>query len=186
MELNELLATKRSAVVKRWHDLIRDTYPSDASNFLKKELDRFQNPVGYTITHDLGDFFDACIRGEKVEEVAPKLEFFVKIRSIQDFLPSQAVGFIFHLKQAVRENLKEEIAAGEITEALLRFESSVDTAALHCFESYMKSREKLHELRMNQIRTGPFKAHRRADSSCCSDRCSEKHEEDPKDGETRS
>jgi hypothetical protein len=113
--------------------------------------------VGYIINHDLTDFFAELLEGGALEKTAPFLEYFVKIRAVQEFSPSQAVSFVFLLKKAVRENLKEEIQAGKICGELLDFESRLDQAALLIFEYYTRNREKIHEIRTRQIRSGPFK-----------------------------
>ncbi len=49
MSFESLFPDKGAALAERWLGLIMETYPDDASGFLKKEQDRFRNPVGYTI-----------------------------------------------------------------------------------------------------------------------------------------
>ncbi|MHC4945534.1 MAG: RsbRD N-terminal domain-containing protein [Planctomycetota bacterium] len=179
MDLNSLLAKKKPAILKRWYDLILGTYPADSSNFLKKELDRFRNPVGYTITHDLGELFEELLEGFDEAKILPRLEFFVKIRSVQDFTASQAVSFILQLKTALAECLAEELKDGNVARELLDFTIRLDRVALLAFDLYMQNREKLYELRTKQIKSGPFKRFERSPISLDE----EKNGEDRKDGE---
>lgn len=180
MNLNELLYKKKPAILKQWSSLIHSSYPADASRFLKKELDRFQNPVGHTIAQDLGALFEALIESFDPEKIAPHLSYFVKIRSVQDFTPSQAVAFVFQLKETVRQNLDGELQDGRLAGELLEFESRLDQVALLAFDFYMENREKLFELKSKQIRTGPIKRI----SRCAGSIDLENHGEDRKDGET--
>lgn len=179
MKLVDFLQKKQNAILKQWMEKVQDTYPTDAAKFLKNEKDRFQNPVGHTISHDFGELFSALLGDGPVHELAPLLEYFIKIRSIQEFTPSQAVGFVFQLKAVVRENLQKEIEDGTITKDLLAFESKLDDVALLTFEKYMNCREKLFELKLNQRQNGPMKMVSRPILSC-----RKKNEKDRKNGET--
>ncbi|MFH2001609.1 MAG: RsbRD N-terminal domain-containing protein [Planctomycetota bacterium] len=179
MKLDDLLNKKKKAILAQWLDKVQKTYPADTSRFLKNEKDRFQNPVGHTMAQDLGDVFSALLDHKPVHDLAPLLEYFIKIRSIQEFTPSQAVGFAFQLKEAVRDNLREEIEEGRICADLLEFESSLDDMALLAFENYMNCREKLFELKTKQRQQGPLKMVSRPVLSC-----RRNDEKDRKNGET--
>jgi hypothetical protein len=181
MNLNSLLAKKKPAILKRWYDLILGSYPADSTNFLKKELDQFRNPVGYTITHDLGELFEELLAGFDEAKIVPRLEFFVKIRSVQDFTASQAVSFILQLKTTLSELLAEELEDSDMVRELLDFSIRLDRVALLAFDLYMQNREKLHELRSRQIKRGPFKRYERSPFSL--DEKNKTNGEDRKDGE---
>ena len=123
--LKSLLEKKKSAILDRWVHLILDSYPADTSRFLKKERDRFQNPVGHTILKRTKDLLDALQNGMGPEGFFPLLEDVIKIRSVQDFSPSQAVGIIFLLKKAIREKLAApEALAAPDQPATNRFRSN--------------------------------------------------------------
>jgi len=62
MHLDALLAEKRSNIIKKWRDLIIATYPGDAKRFLRKEKNRFANPVGQTVSKEAGILFDELIK----------------------------------------------------------------------------------------------------------------------------
>jgi len=148
MKLETLLSDKRSKIVKHWLNLVLETYPSDTQRFLKSRSDQFANPVGSTIAESIENLFDELLKGGEINEerVTSILENIVQIRATQDFTPSQAVGFIFFLKQSIREHLKKEMNEEHILKGLLRFEVKVDKLALTAFDIHMKYRERLYEI----------------------------------------
>lgn len=74
------------------------------------------------------------------------------MRSVQDFTPSQAVGFIFLLKKGIGEALKAEIHQESFLKDWIRFQEKIDEMALLAFDIYMSCREKICDLKVNQAR----------------------------------
>jgi hypothetical protein len=62
------------------------------------------------------------------------------------------VGFIFLLKRAIGEILKNEICKESVMDEWLKFQSKIDDLALQAFDIYMDCREKICEIRVNQAR----------------------------------
>lgn len=160
--LKESLSKKRSAILKRWLDLILATYPPETANFLKKQDDPFTNPVGQTILQGIDGIFNDILNGAGSENAAAFLEKVIKIRAVQDFTASQAIAFVFLLKKAVREELKDEIDRDRLHEDLSLLNDRVDELALIAFDMYMKSREKIYELKSNEIKNMTFRLLQRA------------------------
>jgi len=180
MTLIDAISRRKSKILARWCDLVLGSYSADSAAFFKKEKDRFRNPVGYTITNDLARLFDMLLEGFDAEAVGAHLTFFIKMRSVQDFAPSQAVAFAMQLKLTIREELADELAEAENLRALMEFETRLDRLALVAFDLYMQCREKLHEIKTQHIKSGPFKQVDRACRSLDPDLQGEDH----KDGET--
>ena len=151
MALEHLLSQKKPVILEKWLQLILDTYPADSSRFLKQEKDRFTNPVGYTISQELGALYEALLQGVKPDKLTTALDNIIRIRAVQDFSPSQAVAFIFLLKGAVREELASEIRENRLFEDWLQFENRVDELALLTFDIYMECREKVYEIKVNKV-----------------------------------
>lgn len=151
MILEQLLVQKRTQIVGKWFDLILDTYPEDTARFLKREKDRFINPVGYATYQSICEIYDALCQGINLEKMINPTASIIKIRSVQDFSPSQNVIFCFLLKKAIREVGGSDL--GNYNEELFRFESRIDDLALQAFNIYMENREILNEVRMNEIKT---------------------------------
>jgi hypothetical protein len=105
MKLEKLLSEQSSTILKRWLQLILETYPSDTQRFLKKQKDQFANPVRDTISKEIKNIYRELLQGIDREKVSPSLDRIIRIRAVQDFSPSQAIFFVFLLKKVIREVL---------------------------------------------------------------------------------
>ncbi len=143
--------------------MILETYPPDTSRFLKQEKNQFANPVGNTISLEIEDIYEELLHGRDSEKLSHFLDRIIKIRAIQDFSPAQAVVFVFHLKNAVREELGGKIRNDQLFEELLEFERRIDKLALFAFDTYVKCREKVYEIRVAEVKNRVFSLLKRAD-----------------------
>ncbi len=151
MSLDKLLSEKRSTLIKKWRDLIIGSYPTDAQRFLKKEKNRFSNPVGQTISEDVEILFDALTTGDNTEKIPSSLDNMIRIRAVQDFKSSQAVGFVLQLKKVIHEELKNNRQEIEtLNDELEMLEERIEDAALQAFDIYTECRQKLYEVRANE------------------------------------
>ena len=158
MNLKEHLTEKKTGILKKWFDVVVDTYPDETSAVLKKHKAQFTNPVGYTLAEGLEHLFDALLQGLLPDTVSRFLDSIVRLRAIQDFAPSDAVSFIFRLKKEIRNELGTEILAQQgIAEELTAFDSAIDDLALYAFDLYMKCREKIYDLKANEARRMTFR-----------------------------
>ena len=162
INLKDLLLEKKSTILKRWFNMILETYPSTTSNFLKKQKNCFANPVGYNISQGINGIFDELLNEADTDKVSPFLDNIIRIKAVQDFSPSQAMSFIFLLKKALRESLGNKIHETHISKELLLFESKIDNLALLSFDIYMKCRERIYEIKANELRNMPFSLLRKA------------------------
>lgn len=152
MNLADLLAQKRSPIVKKWCDLILETYPEQSRKFLRKQKDRFANPVGRTIFEGIESIFDELVGEADAKKISLFLDNIVRVRAIQDFSPSRAVGFVFGLKKIIKDELESEIRQEAISEEWAAFESRIDSLALLCFDIYTECRQKIFDIRVNEVR----------------------------------
>ena len=152
MELKNLLLQKKASILERWFDLILETYPAGTSKSLKREKDRFVNPVGQTISREIRVLYDGLIQGISTDQLSSSLNNIIRIRSVQDFPPSQAIGFIFLLKKAIREVLESGIQEKQVLGEWLEFQSRIDQLTLLAFDIYMECREKICEIRVNEAK----------------------------------
>ena len=162
MRLNNLLAQRKTAILKNWFTLAIETYPPDTASFLKRQKDPFANPVGRTISKSLEGLFNELLKEMDYEIITSFLDPIIRIRAIQNFSPSQAVSFIFLLKKAVRENTKKEVPEEQLFNELLLFESKIDQLVMIAFNLYMQCREKIYDLKANEMRNTTYKAFKRA------------------------
>jgi len=163
MDLNNLLKQNKDAIVKKWLILIFETYPSDTAKFLKRQKDPFANPVGNTLSVNLGPLFDELLNEMDYETITSYLYPILRIRAVQPILSSsQSTGFIFLLKKVIKESFKKELSDKNILNELLYFETKIDELTLIVFDVYLKCREKVYEIKANEERNRTFRAFERA------------------------
>jgi len=152
MVLKKLLTQNKDSILQRWFKLIADTYPTDVSGFLN-DKDRFSNPVGYTISQEIAALYEELLQGRAdSDKASASLDNIIKIRAIQDCSPQEAISFVFLLKKAMTDELGSEIEKKESFGEWLDFESSIDKLASEAFDKYVKCREKIYELRVNEVK----------------------------------
>ncbi len=152
MSLKNLLLQKRSPIVKKWCDVVLCTYPEQSRTFLKKQKDRFANPVGRTIFEGIESIYDELLQEADADKISLFLDNIVRVRAVQDFSPSRAVGFIFGLKKVIRQELGSEILKEGLAEEWAAFESKIDGLALLCFDIYTACRQKISDIRVDEVR----------------------------------
>ncbi len=157
--LKPLLLQHQSALAERWLDRTVATYPAGAGTFLKGQRNQFANPVGHTLKTGLAALGELLIErlgsddlGD--EELCAQLEPIVKIRSVQEFTPSQAVGFVFLFKAVVREQLASELrdARPALLNELSSFDARIDRLALLAFDVFTNCRDRFFEIRVNDVK----------------------------------
>lgn len=161
MELKSLLENKKSSIVKKWFELVIDTYAPDAALFFKNQRDDFLNPVGGTTRNILETLFEALLENVDTKSIAVTLEPLIKIRAVQKFSPSQAVGFLFALKALIRKELKKELKKIN-SEELDLVDTRIDSLALIGFDVFVQCREKIYDLRTQTERSKIYTAFARA------------------------
>jgi hypothetical protein len=153
LAIQDLLKKNKAAILERWFHLILETYPANTAAMMRKDKNQFTNPVSSTLSREIDVLFKNLCEGSQDEKCQSSLDSILKIRSVQDFSPSKAVGFIFLLKRAIGETLKNDICKESVMDEWLKFQSRIDDLALQAFDIYMDCREKICEIRINQAKT---------------------------------
>lgn len=152
MKLENLLLEKRSKIVKKWRDVIVESYPSDTQRFFAKEKDQFANPVGHVIDNKIENLYDELIKGGDYEKISSSLDNIIRIRAVQDFKPSQAVSFVLQLKDVIREELEDKSPLNGLSGELRTLENRIDKIALLAFDIYSQCRQKVYEIRVHEVK----------------------------------
>ena len=152
MPLTTHLAQKKSAILGRWLTTIYESYPPETAIFMRKEKDRFDNPVGHRIADGLEGLYGALVQEMENEQVLDYLDQIIRIRAIQNFTPARSLAFIFLLKNVIREELADEIQEENLAAEVLDLESRIDGLALMGFDVYSKCREKIYEVKANEMK----------------------------------
>ncbi len=147
--LTELLRRKRSRILADWTEIIFRNYPEQTATFMREQKDRFNNPVGYAVSREVPRFLDLLIEGAEPGESAAAIDRFLQIRSVQESRASLALSFIFELKQVIRAQ-----TAGDprYLEELDRLDTAIDRIGLAACDIYQGYREKILEIKANEIR----------------------------------
>ncbi len=155
MNTLEIFRQKKNAVVNAWVESVFNAYPLDTKGFLRTKKDDFCNPVG-EITHTMGNYLFDAAAGEHILEdrLQNALVRFVKLRSVQDFTPSQGLGVIFSFKQIFRTTFLEDCKQKGSIEDYLEAESRIDTLCLMALDLYVESRDTIAQQRITEVRKG--------------------------------
>jgi hypothetical protein len=152
MKLPELLRQRKEAVASAWMDRILASYSADAGRFWKKEKDPFANPVGQTFATESRALLDSFLEGMEAEKLCGHLEAIIRIRSVQELTPGQAMSFVLQLKDAVSEVLGKEMQQPGVLTQYLELCRRIDQLALFAFDIYTKCREQVYQLRVNEVK----------------------------------
>jgi hypothetical protein len=152
MTFESELAERRAELSEKWADLILQTYPKETQKIWGRQKDRFQNPVGAAIIDATRELFDHMLDWQDAERIATSLDTLIRIRSVQDFSPSQAVSFVFLLKKLLRDEFFKTMQGNGTLDELLRFEAKVDNLAMMSFDIYSKGRETIYRLRVEEVK----------------------------------
>lgn len=162
----DLLNRKKSSLVDQWFNVAVSTYPEESARFLKRKKDQFHNPIGFNLAQQTETLFDLLVSGVDQEQAAKSLDQIVRLRAIQDFSPSEALGFILAIKPVVRNELGKEIAQAGLQKDLEAFEFEVDRMMLLAFDLFMACRERIYEIKANEVKSLYYQIIRRADVLC--------------------
>ena len=137
----------RKRWLEKWIDAVFETYPGDSAQFFKTAIDPFSNPVGATIKTGLTELYDLIFASRfDPDAIRSAMGPIVKLRSVQEFTPSEALGFIYDLKKIIRSG--SDNPARDIPDVFSR----IDQVALIAFDLYMENKQTIYTLRANQAR----------------------------------
>ena len=135
---------------------IQESYPSETVEFFRHQRNKFANPVGAEISEAVGPLFDELCNGNNQQNMLSLLDKIIRIRAVQDFPPSGAVAVVLLLKKIIRDEMRKDIDTDGLLEDLLEFESRIDYCVLLAFDVYMKCREKIWEIKLDEFKKRPF------------------------------
>ena len=132
-----------AAIVERWVERTLKSYPAEMLSFLGGEQDPFSNPVGHTLRENLATLVHELLGTMDKDRIASALDGLVRMRAVQNFSPAEALHFVFDLRSVIGE------VSGAVSEPL---QGRIDELALMAFDQYMACRERIFELRVNELR----------------------------------
>ncbi len=167
MRFYEFLNEKKQEISDGWIESVFKTYPLDTVGFMRTHKDQFTNPVGHRTVEALRTLIGALLEdGLESETVIGPLDDIIRIRSVQEFTPAKAVGFIYLLKGLIRKLVEKELQDNSFALELLQFESKLDSLALISFDIYVKCREQIFKMRVDEVKHSQANLLRRAKLIC--------------------
>ncbi len=163
MDLKSLLIQKKSTILNKWFETILDSYAAETAKFLRDKSKRFTNPVGSTIYKGIENLLDEIIDDNSdSDRLSLFLDNIIRIRAIQDFSASQAVAFMFSVKDIIRQEVETSYASDQvlpkrILDELRDLDAKIDSLTLMSFDIYMQCREKLYEIKANEARNMTYR-----------------------------
>jgi hypothetical protein len=144
------LSEKRRLISSDWLERVLQTYPKESCRLLRLGGDPFRNPVGHALREGLPVLVEEILGGMDRGRITPVLEGIVRIRAVQDFTAGQAVAFVFLLREPARAHLADHGGLLEIAER------RIDEMAALAVELYVKCREKMWEIKANELKRSAY------------------------------
>jgi hypothetical protein len=145
---------------QRWHDAVVSAYPPETVRFLRSEKDQIANPVGYTIKTVVEDVIAGLSSGASASDLASAVHPLIRIKAVQGFAPSEAVSCVLELKRTVKG-----LAGGQGGDArvLEELDLVIDEMLCSCFDLYTDCRQKLHEIKEDELKRNLYMLLRKSD-----------------------
>ena len=166
MNFEKFLKSKKKDILQKWFEATINTYPEETAKILNRSKNKFDNPVGVATYESLKSVIDMLCQnmGEtdnkdlNEELIEQALDSVIRIRAVQNFSASQAVGFVFELKDIVKK------IAGKNVETLIdsQFDRKVDQISLAAFNRFLKCRESIFLLKATEAKKRTYSAFERA------------------------
>jgi hypothetical protein len=163
MSVKDLLVQHQEKIIDKWFTEVLNTYPEETAKFIRREKNPFANPVGAGLRAGLLGIFEQFVHGIDEKAASGFLDGIVRVRAIQEFSPARAVGFLYGLKRLVRSELEKEMRDGAApVEEFFDFDARVDELALLAFNVYTSCRERLFEVKVEEIKAKSYRLLQRA------------------------
>jgi hypothetical protein len=169
MSFLELLSERKKDILKNWQKEIFQLYPAESIRFLTSEKDQFANPIGHSIMEHTEKLFNELLAGEDIDsdKTDPELDEMLRIRAIHNFTPSEALKYLYILKEVIAQEVANipEMDNNQYS-GLLTLYGRIDKVTLIAFDIYSKCREKLFEIKVQTAKNQVSGLLRRSDLIC--------------------
>ncbi|MFG1690847.1 RsbRD N-terminal domain-containing protein [Gemmatimonadota bacterium] len=150
--LGKLLQERRDAIAGRWMECALEAYSEEASKLFEAQKNPFANPVGASLRTGITGILEALLDGGNQDALRQHLTEIIKVRAVQQFPASQAVGFVIRLKDVARTEMGEAAGDAELAPEWAELDRQIDEIALAAFDVFVECREQVFELRMSEVK----------------------------------
>jgi hypothetical protein len=96
--------------------------------------------------------FKWLIKNADDKDLAEALEEICRLRAVQNSKPSEALGFIWALKQVIHQLLANQKIISSNADGLIDVDERIDEIARQSFDFYCACRAQIYELTVNEIK----------------------------------
>ena len=132
----------RGSILERWLAGAVAVYGERIGERAANERDPFRNPIGHALRANLEVLVSELLGAMEPSAIAASFENIIALRAIQDLSVEQAIGFVYALRGIVRAELPD----ADVKE----MDARIDRLSLVAFSQYLRCRERLWELRLNE------------------------------------
>ncbi len=148
------ITESKEALLEKWFEQTLATYASQTLRFLHGEKDPFRNPVGHILRANLATLVEEITGQMNAARIQAALENIVRLRAVQDFTPSQAVSFVYLLRDILPKESPSDV------------QRRIDELALLAFDLYMKCREEIYDIKAREARRKVYVLERIGQRTC--------------------
>lgn len=156
------LEKKQDELLKKWKETFWESFGEEAKRFFMKEVDRFQNPLGYRVEECFKGLIDVVCGEFNWEKAQEHLERLMQVRAVQETIPSKALNLFLQLKGIIREEIGKEVIEKFGIEEFLKLEDRINSLTIRAFDYFVKFRETLSEIRFNEYKRNLYLLLKRA------------------------
>jgi len=147
----DLLEANKKAILERWLDCALALFPEKMG---------YSTPIAMVLSGALEKILFSL--GKSENDCKEALDDVTRILAVQNFLPSKALSIFLEPKLILRDiMMKTNVADTLMQEA---FNSRLDALTLEAFDSYMRHREKIYQLKVEEGSRRMHMALRRAEA----------------------
>lgn len=146
--LHKLMNDKKQTVLIRWQKAAMDSGTHKDGFKSPKPGGRFSDPMTFLVEKSTEEMWEWLIDADATD-LYSALENICRLKAVQDDSPAKALGFIFDLKQIIRDELAE---GKEYIPGILELDKRIDEIALLAFDIYSRCRARIYELQINEIK----------------------------------
>lgn len=131
-------------ILDAWFEKTIQIYPEQTRKSISHGIEQFRNPVGFTVRESLARLLEELSGEMDGVRASEALEDLIRLRAVQECTPAEAVCFVFLLRQIIRD-----LGDGD---QFPDFNRRIDELALMAFDQYVKCREDLAIVRINEAK----------------------------------
>ncbi len=114
--------------------------------------DPFCDPVRSTYYNCAPRLIEWVVNDGNIKEVKENLMSIIRIRSVQNYTPSETISFVLALRWIFRDTIYTSLEEGDREGLFLLFESRIERLLLMALDCYVQCHDKIGQIRINETK----------------------------------